>query len=259
MRRSPSHSLVPSSLREAPTGFHRAACIKIKAGMGHQYREWVQGDLHKYVQSRVDSGAIAAWYLLSAVIPQGESAECDYVSVAFYKGLPNPPMDRDDFVAALKQAGISATAQEYLDKRDSMTTLISNDMFRTVAMVGAPKKGDYFIVNYMKVASMNDYIAYEKKVWAPFAQELAKDGSRTGWSLNVREFPTGSSTTFQAVTVDVVPSWNEIFQPSGDFTAAFKRAHPDMEIGTTLEHYEKLRTIVSTRVFHLVELVAPAK
>ena len=55
-----------------------------------------------------------------------------------------------------------------------MVTLISNDMFRTIAAVGSPKKGDYFIVNYMKVTNMDDYLAYEKKVWLPFAEKLAR-------------------------------------------------------------------------------------
>ena len=93
--------------------------------------------------------------------------------------------------------------------------------------------------------------AYEKKVWAPFAESLGKDGSRTGWSLNARVFPSGANTPFQAVTVDIVRSWKEIFQPSGDFANSFRKSHPDMELSTTFEQYEKLRTIISTNVSHL--------
>ena len=245
--------------QQPPTGFHRVACVKIKAGMGHEFTQWAAGDLHKYIQSRANTGAVSVWYLLSSVIPQGESAQCDYLMVSIYSGVPTPPMERDDLVAALKQAGISATAQEFVDKRNSMVTLISNDMFRTVTAVGSPKKGDYFIVNYMKVSSMDDYLAYEKRVWAPFAEGLAKDGSRTGWSLNERVFPSGANTPFQAVTVDIVPSWKEIFQPSGDFVATFKKIHPDMEVGTTFEQYEKLRTIIATQIFHLDDSISAAK
>jgi len=245
--------------QQPPTGFHSVACVKIKAGMAHEFTQWAAGDLHKYIQSRVNSGAVSTWYLLSSVIPQGESAQCDYIMVSIYSGVPTAPMERDDLVAALKQAGLSATAQEFVDKRNSMSTLISNDMFRTVASVGSPKMGDYFIVNYMKVSNMDDYTAYEKKVWVSFAEGLAKDGSRTGWSLNERMFPSGANTPFQAVTVDIVPSWKEIFQPSGDFAATFRKTHHDMELGTTFEQYEKLRTIVSTEVFHLDDFVSPAK
>ena len=247
------------SAQQSPSGFHRVACVKIKSGMDQEFKQWAAGDLHKYAQSRANSGAVATWFLLSAVIPQGESAQCDYIMVSIYSGVPTAPMEREDLVAALKQAGISATAQEFLDKRNSMMTLISNDMFQTVASVGSPKKGDYFIVNYMKVPNMDDYLAYEKKVWVPLAEGLAKDGSRTGWSLNQRIFPSGANTPFQAVTVDIVPNWKEIFQPSGDFAATFRKSHPDMEVGTTFEQYEKLRTIMATDVFHLEDHVSAAK
>jgi len=252
-------SAITLCAQQDTTGFHRVACVKLKAGMNQEFKQWAAGDLHKYAQSRANSGAVAAWYLLSSVIPQGESAQCDYIIVSIYAGVPDPPMERDDLAAALKQAGISATAQEFVDKRNSMITLISNDMFRTVAAVGSPKKGDYFIVNYMKVSNMDDYIAYEKKVWVPFAEGLAKDGSRTGWSLNQRVFPSGSNTPFQAVTVDIVPSWKEIFQPSGDFVTTFRKSHPDMEVGTTFEQYEKLRTIIATDIFHLDDSISAAK
>jgi len=243
----------------APSGFNRVAGVKVKSGMAHQFKQWAAGDMHKYAQSRATSGAVTSWFLLSSVIPQGESAQCDYIMVSIYAGVPTPPMERDDLASALKQAGMSTTAQEFVDKRDSMVTLISNDMFRTIATVGSPKKGDYFIVNYMKVSNMEDYIAYEKKVWVPFAEELAKDGSRTGWSLNERVFPSGANTTFQAVTVDIVPSWKEIFQPSGDFANSFRKSHPDAELGTTFEQYEKLRTIISTNIFHMDDYVSAAK
>ena len=121
---------------------------------------------------------------------------------------------------------------------------------------------------------MDDYLAYEKihegdehgrllglreKGLVAVCRKVGKDGSRTGWSLNERVFPSGANTLFQAVTVDIVPSWKEIFQPSGDFASTFRKSHPDMELGTTFEQYEKLRTIISTNVFHLDDEVSAAK
>src|SRR4029079_8303564 len=86
--------------QQAPSGFHRVACVKLKSGMAHEFTEWAAGDMHKYAQSRANSGAVSKWYLLSSVIPQGESAQCDYIMVSIYSGLPSPPMERDDLVAA---------------------------------------------------------------------------------------------------------------------------------------------------------------
>jgi hypothetical protein len=43
------------------------------------------------------------------------------------------------------------------------------------------------------------------------------------------------------------------------FADTFKKVHPDMEIGTTFETYEKLRTIISTNVYQLGDVVSSAK
>ena len=74
--------------------------------------------------------------------------------------------------------------------------------------MGAPKKGDFFSLSYMKATEGNffDWISYEKKVWKPFAEQLMKDGRQDGWSLNTRVMPNGADQPFQGVTVDVYPS-----------------------------------------------------
>jgi hypothetical protein len=242
----------------APSGYHSVACIKVKPENTSEFRKWVAGDVHKFTQSRADSGAISTWYLLRAVIPQGTSADCDYLVVSMYPGVPPKPLDLTEMSAALKKAGLTATAQEYIDKRNSLTTLVSNEIFQNQAFVGMAKKGDYFQVNYMKVPDMEDFVAYEKKVWKPLAEAMAKDGVRTGWSLNTRVMPTGSETRFQAVTVDVFPTWEAMFTEVS-FADTFKKVHPDMEIGTTFEHYEKLRTILMSNTYQLEDVISSAK
>jgi hypothetical protein len=114
-------------------------------------------------------------------------------------------------------------------------------------------------VNYMKVPDVDEWLAYEKKVWKPLAEAMAKDGVTDGWSVNVKVLPRGSDLPFQAVTVDVYPGWDAVFKGDAQFVERFKRVHPDMEFGTTIEHIEKLRTIVSTHLFALEDMVTPAK
>jgi hypothetical protein len=244
--------------QQAPSGYHSVACIKVKPENASQFRKWMSEDARKLAQARVDSGEISTWFLLRSVIPQGTSAECDYLNVVMYPGAPPKPMGMDELGTALKKAGMTASAQEYVDRRNSLTTLVSNNLFQNRIFVGTMKKGDYFEVNYMKVSNMDDYLAYEKKVWQPFAEAMAKDGVRTGWSLNVQVLPSGRDLRYQAVTVDVFPSWDAMFKDLS-FADTFKKVHPDMEIGTTFETYEKLRTIISTNVYQLSDVVSSAK
>lgn len=244
--------------QQAPTGYHSVTCIKVKPENASEYRTWAAEDSHKFAQAMVDSGAVTTWFRLRSVIPQGTSAECDYLIISIYPGAPPKPLDIDEMGAVLKKAGMTVSAKEFVDRRSSLTQLVSNNIFQNKILVGAAKKGDYFMVNEMKVSNMNDYLAFEKKVWQPLAEAMAKDGVRTGWSLNVRVLPRGSDLKYQAVTVDIFPSWDAVYK-NLPFADTFKRVHPDMELGTTFETAEKLRTIVSANLYHVDDMVSSTK
>ncbi|MGA2168558.1 MAG: hypothetical protein ABSG62_10120 [Terracidiphilus sp.] len=245
--------------QQAPSGYHSVACIKVKPEKAAEFRKWYAEDVRKVQQSRADSGAIAVWYLLRSVIPAGTSAECDYLSISIYPGAPPKPLELHELGAVLKKAGLNTSAQEYVDRRNSLTELVSNNLFQNRISVGGAKKGDYFMVNYMKVVNMGDWIAYEKKVWQPLAESLVQAGVTSGWSVNVQVLPRGSDLPFDAVTVDVYPSWDAVFAAEAHLGEHFKKAHPDMEVGTTMEQFEKLRTILSTSLFTVQDMVTPAK
>lgn len=247
------------SAQQAPTGYHSVACIKVKPENNTEFRKWAAGDLHKLAQSRVDSGAFSSWMLLRSVIPSGASAECDFLIVSMYPGIPPHPMGLDELDAALKKAGIAMTGQQYVDRRNSLTTLISSDLFQNIAFVGASKKGDYFVVNYMKATNLYDYVAWEKKTWMPVAEAMAKEGTRSGWSLNTMVYPGGTDVKFNAVTVDVYPTWDSIFNSESNFYELWRKVHPDMEVGTTFEQYDKLRHQGDVDIFVLLDTVTSSK
>jgi hypothetical protein len=249
---------VTLSAQQAPSGYHTVACVKVKPEKATEFRKWAAEDARKVQQSFADSGRISAWLLLRAVMPQGKSAACDYLSISIYPGAPPAPVELSDLGAALKKAGLTMTAQDFVDRRAALTELVSNNMFQNQLSVGTEKKGDYLVVNYMKVPNIADWLAYEKKVWQPMAEVLVKDGVTRGWSVNVQVLPGGSALKFEAVTVDIYPSWDAVFKDFG-FAEHFKKAHPDMEVGTTMQAFEKLRTILSSELFTVEDMVTPAK
>jgi hypothetical protein len=241
-----------------PSGYHSVACFKVKPEKASEFHKWVAEEGLKVQQAYADSGRISTAFLLRAVMPQGTSAACDYLSVSFYPGAPPSPISPDAMGAALKKAGLMISAQDYVAHLTSLIELVSNNLFQNRTTVGTARKGDYFIVNYMKVPNTTDWLAYEKKVWQPVAESMVKDGATRGWSVNVQVLPGGSDLKFQAVTVDVYPSWDAIFKGLG-FAERFKKVHPDMEIDTTMETFEKLRTILSSELYVVDEMVTPAK
>src|SRR4029077_8216196 len=84
------------------SGFHSVACIKVKADKTSEFRAWAASDLHKYAQSRVDTGVLSTWLLLKSIQPQGNSADCDYLSISIYPGAPIEPLSPEALGDALK-------------------------------------------------------------------------------------------------------------------------------------------------------------
>ena len=242
----------------AATGYHSVACFKAKPDSGAELRKFLTEESHKIAQGRVDTGLITTWYLLRAVLPQGSSAECDYLIVVMFPGAPHM-LSQEDLTAAIKKEGLSFTAEDYVKRRNAVSTLVSVGIFQNLVLVGSAKKGDYFQVNYMKVPNVDDWVAYEKKVWKPLAEAMVKDGKADGWSLNVRVLPNGSEQPFQAVTVDVFPSWDSIFAADPQFVDRFRKVHPDMELGTTFEQFEKLRTRAQINLYELEDVITATK
>lgn len=253
-------ALSASLLAQQPqTGYHTVACFKVKAENAADYRKFAADEQHKLAQGRVDDGEITTWYLLRAVLPQGSSSECDYIVVAMFPGTPHL-LGPENTAAALKKSGLSISADDYIKHRNALTSLVSVAVFQNQLFVGTAKKGDYFLVNYMKVhGSVRDWVAYEKKVWLPLAEALDTDGRTDAWSLNVRVLPRGADLPYDAVTVDVYPSLDAVFKDDPQFVERFKKVHPDMELGTTFEQIEKLRTIQSTSAFVLEDMITVAK
>ena len=241
------------------TGYHQVQCIKIKPDKGMEFRKWADGDLHKYAQGVVDSGRLSSWTLVRAVTPAGSANSCDYFVVSFFPGLPPEPLGRSELGPMLKKAGLNTTAEEWVARRDSLSTLVSTGLWRNYAAVGSMQKGDYIVVNETKAADVDEWVAYEKKAWQPIAEELDKEGKTRGWSVNVLVLPQrGSENRINGVTVDVYPSWDAVMKLmiDPDFVKIWQKVHPDMEIGTTFEHYDKLRNQLSANLYKVDDMIS---
>lgn len=236
------------------TGYHSVLCLKVDPAKTADFHKWISEVIHKLVQSRIDNGTLSRWELYREIYPQGSDAKCDYVAVNFYPGVPSEPVSGDGLTAELKKAGISLTSQEYADRRNSVERLIETSIGQTRLSVGSAKVGDYVVVNHMKIRDMDGWINYEKKVWQPMAESMAKDGVRTGWFVIAGVFPFGDSAGDMGITLDVYPTWKSIFSDD-DFVARWHKVHPDMELGTTFEAFDKFRTLDYGHILQLEDVL----
>ena len=245
--------------QQPSAGFHTVVCLKVKPEMVADFRKWETDEAHRFAESRVDMGEITTWYLLRAVMPQGTSVECDYLIVVVYPGAPRM-IGGTSPNAGTTKSGTAVLPEDYLKHRNAVSTVVSEAIFQNQLTVGTQKKGDYFQVNYFKIhGDPSEWVAYEKKVWQPFAEAMDKEGLTTGWSLNVAVLPRGSDLPFDGVTIDVYPSMEASFKQDTQFVDRWHKVHPDLELGTTFEQFEKLGSTVMVRGFELEDLITASK
>lgn len=244
----------------ASPGFHSVACVKVKPGKTADFNTLASGDVRKFQQSRVDSGAISAWIELRTVIPAGREATCDYVFVSFFSGLPPAPMGDEEMTAALQKAGISSSLAEWRQEHEAAGHLVYNSLDRTALHVGTVKKGDFVVVNDMKVADEDAWIANEKKLWQPIFEDGAKDGSVDGWSVIVQYMPRGAEDRGITYTVDIYPSWDAMFKFFGPgFPDRWKKVNPDVPIDQGMAEEHKVETIEHTTLYKVVDAIESSK
>jgi len=240
-----------------PSGFFSTACIKVNAGKGSEYRQFVSDYSHKMMQVRMEAGDIAGWTLLRSVIPAGEDARCDYVSITNFKAAPPPPPGPEGVERALQKAGLKLTAAEFFAKRDALTRLVATEMWRSQIRVAASEKGDYLYVNFMKVHKMNDYVKFEREVWKALAEAWVKDGAMRGWSFSTAFLPGGTERQYAAASVDIFPSWEAVFKPL-PFAETFKQVHPGKQQNETMSELVKLRDLARRELYVVHDKVGPA-
>lgn len=245
---------LPVAAQQQPVGFHTIACVKVRPGQASNFREFLQGDVQKYAQARISSGAIAAFMVLRAIMPAGSDGQCDYAIVTFYNGAPPAPMGHEEFLAALQKAGLDP--QQYIRKRSETSELVSSHLTQYQVLVGSAKKGDYLVFNSMHAKDIGAWVDWEKKNWQPFAEAAVKQGLLSAWAINVQIFPTGESDHDLVSSVDVYPTWDAVFNQTQAYRDAWTKTHPGVDPAAFFNDAGKLRTIEHTALYQVDDMIA---
>lgn len=106
-------------------------------------------------------------------------------------------------------------------------------------------------VDYMKVApgKLDEYLEVETEMWKPVHQERVKNGELVSWSLYGRQFPYGTNTEYDYVTVNVFSS-PEAFIKGTDFNALFSKVYPGKDVSQMFEQTNDSRQLVRGDVLY---------
>jgi hypothetical protein len=225
-----------------PVYFQTLNCIKVLPGKRAEYRQFVEDTTRKVMQVRADAGEILSWTLLRSVMPAGEEARCDYMVSSMYEGTPRAPIGREEMDSQLKKAGVKMNASDFAAKRDTLTRLVSTELWRPRIRVGQPQKGHYLFLNYMKVHDAAEYFDYENTIWRPMAEEWVKEGSLSGWVFSTKVMPSGTDTVYAAYSADMFPSWDAAFK-TRPMQAMFNKVHAGKNYQQTTARLTKLRDL----------------
>jgi len=92
----------------------------------------------------------------------------------------------------------------------------------------------------------------------PVADAMAREGTRSGWSLNTIVYPGATDVKFNAVTVDVIQHGI----PSSTLTRVSTTGGGRSiryELGTTFEQYDKLRHQGDVDIFAVQDTITSNK
>jgi hypothetical protein len=245
--------------QQAPTGYHHVQCVKVNPGQDAAFEQYVAGPLQKLNQSLVDSGTYAQELVLRTRMPRGTDAECDYVFVTFFKGMPKTGLNSEELSKALHNADIPMTADAVHAKQNEMGKLVSDNITQYQSLVGSAKKGDYLVFNSMSAPDARACVDAQKKMWQPVAEEMVKAGNLDAWAVNVQIFPRGTKDSNSVSSVDVYPSWDAFTNENHSVGGAWKKVHADMDINNTMNQFEKVCTIEHQVLYRVVEVTSPAK
>jgi hypothetical protein len=156
-----------------------------------------------------------------------------------------------------RRAGSSFTAEEFRARLSSLSYLVFSEIWRNEISVGEMRKGDYVFINHMKVPNVSAYMELERAIWKPMAESWVKDGMLHGWSISRPMLPSGNGVKYQAVTVDVMPSWDGAFKPL-PLEATFKKVHPDKNMDEVLDKLGKARSLDLRELMVVDDKIVPA-
>lgn len=236
-----------------PPLFALVECMKVKPENESKYLE-VEKNIWKPLHlERTKNGNIAGWFLYKVRFTGTDDAY-NYVTVTLFSNPANieDPWKNIDPAKVLPGKDLDAAMKETGESREMVSSSLIN---RQASVYPEDGPGDfkYIQLDYMKVeqGKENDYWEAETNIWKPVHQEFIKAGSRVGWSLWGRVFPSGAGLDYQYVTVNYMADWSKI--GTADYNDAFAKAHAGKNLDELFAKTNASRVLVKSELWEVID------
>jgi hypothetical protein len=227
--------------------------MKVKPGNESRYLD-VEKNIWKPLHlARAKQGNIVGWFLYQVRFT-GTDDCYNYVTVTLFDNFAKieDPWKNIDPAKILPGKDLDKAWQETGESRD----LVSSSLITRQASVyreGGPGDFKYLEVDYMKVdqGKEDEYWDVETNIWKPVHNEFIKAGSRVGWSLWGRNFPSGAGLDYQYVTVNYFSDFSKI--SAADYNAAFNKVHTGKDIDAMMKRTNASRVLAKSELWEVID------
>jgi hypothetical protein len=230
--------------------------MKVKPGMWDKYRECEKA--WKLIhQNRVKAGYITGWELEEVIFPSGTDSEYDFLTITHvknWKAINDLNDTWTDQVWANLTKNLSAEQKDIANKAEEYRDIVKREIWTGGEQVFAPsgKRPIYVVENFMRIppAGMDAWEKMETEFVMPVHKKSVELGTRAGWMMTNMVLPRGADYPYQASTLDLYDSWEQMGLDEGK---AWEAVHPGMDWGKVGQRFNATRTIAKTEVRRLVD------
>ena len=245
--------LIGNAQENDPPLFALVECMKVKPENEDRYLE-VEKNIWKPLHlERAKQGNIVGW-MLYRVRFTGTDDKYNYVTVTLFADplKIEDPWKNIDPAKVLTGKDLDKATQETSESRELVSSSLINRQ-ASVYREGGPGDFKFLEVDYMKVepGKEGEYWDVETNIWKPIHQEFIKAGSRVGWSLWGRVFPSGAGLDYQYVTVNYMSDWSKI--GTANYTDAISKAHAGKDVDAMSSKTGASRTLVKSELWEVVD------
>ena len=198
------------------------------------------------------------WSFYQITLPYGENNEYNFATVNIYRG---EKMLAGHFEGSMSDMDLSKilTPEELklVNRTNQLRDLVKEEVFRlrnsTTSKIQKPS--NVIVVNFMKSKEGSrgrDMGEIENQYWKPLHQMRVNKGLMEDWAIYSKEFPYGTSTEYNACTVDGYKDMEQMLTEWYD-EAEFKKVHPNLTIDEISRKTYIIRDLKKAEVWKLVD------
>lgn len=237
------------SQEQVPTLFALVEYMKVKDADIDKYLELERNFWKPIHEERVKQKEIAGWRIF-AVRYTGTGDEYNFATGTFFHDLSKLEKVYNVDVEKIHPGkDIQKTYQETLKSRE----LVKRNLLVMNSTINSTVPYKYLQVNFMNVkqGEGNVYINVENSVWKPVHEELARAGSKSGWSVWSVIYPGGSGTDYQFLTVDDFSEFTQI--EMAGFESAFGKVHAGKNVDELMKQTNNSRILLRSELWELLD------